>query len=1081
MYNKLQNESKNKWMQNHQNVRRMIMKGKENKTVMRYGRRMVSCFLLGALALSSIPVSGNMKGGGQLSISYAKSQQIPPLQLQYNEPAKDWESQALPIGNGKIGAMVFGDVRDEKIQVNEETVWSGGPGANASYAGGDNSHPAEEVHTALQNVRKSIQDMVNEFSEKKAAHFDSNGKLVTQNYTDLLSDSVFSKNLNMLKGEKSNFGSYQTLGNIRITDPASGSGNEYSDYLRKTDLNNSIGSVHYVSNGITYDREYFVSNPANVLAIKLTADQPGAITKEFSLESEQRKKEIYVNEENATVTMTGRPSDQKDNGLKFAQQIKIITEGGTVQKSSDTALSVEGADSVTVIMGAATNYQVDASGTTYEYFKPGEPLDDVEQTISAAVEKGYDALREEHKNDYKNLFDRVTLDLNVPQMPDKMTDDLLSGYGKENTAEEDRYLEMLFFQYGRYLLISSSRENSVLPANLQGIWAQGLSPSWDSDFHTNINLQMNYWLAEQTNLTECHTAVIRYINSLVEKGKVTAKKYYCKQDGSDVRGWVIHHENNIWGNTSPSNYTTAFYFPAAAAWMCQDIWDKYQFNSDKDFLAENFDTMLQAALFWVDNLWEDERDGTLVANPSYSPEHGVFSLGCTSDQAIIWELFEEVKLASQVLGKENDPEIREIAETQKKLYMPKADRLGGQLAEWKDETTLEVTNSDKHRHQNHVSILHPGTYVSAGRSEWDDEMLEAIRVTLEKRGDGGTGWSKAWKINMWARMRDGDRAKKLLSEQLTGSTLKNLFDTHPPYQIDGNFGAVSGITEMLLQSQGDSIEPLAALPSDWKTGAINGVKARGNFELDLAWEHGSLNECRITSNSGNLCNIKYKGIGNLNIYDETNKQYVKAETSEDSLAFPTTAGAVYVLTSDTTLPVVTTPPSTAPSVPPNDTPATAAPTAPITPKTSENEEQKPLRIGSTVKQKGMIYKITSKTAVQLKRVTTSKKNLVIPNTITAAGKKYSVTSIADNACSGSKIAKVTISKNIRKIGKKAFANCKKLKAVIIRSARITSIGKQAFSNTSQKIRVTLNRKAAEKYKKMLKKGKLPSTAKYLYS
>lgn len=518
--------------------------------------------------------------------------------------------------------------------------------------------------------------------------------------------------------------------------------------------------------------------------------------------------------------------------------------------------------------------------------------------------------------------------------------------------------------------------------------------------------------------------------------------------------------------------------------MCQDIWDKYQFNSDKDFLAENFDTMLQAALFWVDNLWKDERDGTLVANPSYSPEHGVFSLGCTSDQAIIWELFEEVKLASEVLGKENDPEIREITETQKKLYMPKADRLGGQLAEWKDETTLEVTNSDKHRHQNHVSILHPGTYVSAGRSDWDDEMLEAIRVTLEKRGDGGTGWSKAWKINMWARMRDGDRAKKLLSEQLTGSTLKNLFDTHPPYQIDGNFGAVSGITEMLLQSQGDAIEPLAALPSDWDTGSISGVKARGNFELDLAWENGSLNECRITSHSGNSCKIKYKEIGILNVYDETNKQYVNAETSGETLSFPTTAGTVYVLTSDTTLPVVTSPPSdepsVSPSVSPNDISSSAAPT-PDTQKVSGGKDKKTLKIGSTVEQKGMTYKVTSKTAVQLKKVASSKKSLVIPNTITAAGKKYSVTSIANNACSGRNITKVTINKNVKKIGKKAFANCKKLKTVIIKSAGITSIGKQAFYKTSQKIKVTLGQKVAAKYKKMLKKGKLPSTAKYLYS
>lgn len=1055
------------------------MNWKRNKRNRNYIRRIGSCLLLGALTLTSISFSGIAKGGDHLKKSYAKSQGGPALQLQYDEPAVDWEAQALPIGNGRIGAMVFGGVGKEKIQVNEETLWSGGPGANASYKGGDNSHSSEKVHTALQNVRQSIQDMVNDFSTNNAAYSDSDGKLVTHNYKDLLSDSAFSKNLNLLKGVKNNFGTYQTLGNIIINDPASGSDEGYRDYVRKSDLNNGMETVHYVWNEITFDREYFVSNPANVLAIKLTADQPGAITKEFSLESEQRKKEIVVDEENGTVTMTGQPSDQKENGLKFAQQIKIIPEGGRICKSSNSALLVEGADSVIVLMGAATNYQVDDSGATYDYFKPGEPLDDVESEIGAAVEKGYDKLRQEHIEDYKNLFDRVTLNLNVSDMPEKMTDDLLSGYGKENTAEEDRYLEMLFFQYGRYLLISSSRENSVLPANLQGIWAQGLAPAWNSDFHTNINLQMNYWLAEQTNLTECHTAVIDYINSLVEKGKVTAQKYYCQQDGSDVRGWVIHHENNIWGNTSPSDWTTAFYFPAAAAWMCQDIWDKYQFNSDREFLAENFDTMLQAALFWVDNLWEDERDGTLVANPSYSPEHGVFSLGCTSDQAIIWELFEEVKLASQVLGKESDSEIKEIAEAQQKLYMPKADRLGGQLAEWKDETTLEVTNSDNHRHQNHVSILHPGTYVAAGRSEWDDKMLEAVRVTLEKRGDGGTGWSKAWKINMWARMQDGDRARKLLGEQLTGSTLANLFDTHPPYQIDGNFGAAAGITEMLLQSQGDYIEPLAALPSGWDTGSVDGIKARGNFEMDFSWENGGISECRITSNSGNPCKIKYNGIGSLNVYDETNKRYVKAEASENTLEFSTTAGAVYVLTNDESLPVVTAPPSAVPSASPDNIPSATAPPDATGSEIPVNNEKKPVKIGSTVEKKSLVYKITSSSAVQLTKVRTSKKSVVIPDRITISGKKYTVTTIANNACSGKKITKVTIGKNIQKIGRKAFANCKKLKTVIFKSVKLKSVGKQAFYKTNQKVRVKLGRKVVKKYRKMLTKGKISSKAKYV--
>ena len=401
------------------------------------------------------------------------------------------------------------------------------------------------------------------------------------------------------------------------------------------------------------------------------------------------------------------------------------------------------------------------------------------------------------------------------------------------------------------------------------------------------------------------------------------------------------------------------------------------------------------------------------------------------------------------------------------------------MAEWKDETTLEVTNSDNHRHQNHVSIVHPGTYVAAGRSEWDDKMLEAIRVTLEKRGDGGTGWSKAWKINMWARMRDGDRARKLLGEQLTGSTLANLFDTHPPYQIDGNFGAAAGITEMLLQSQGDYIEPLAALPSGWDTGSVDGIKARGNFEMDFSWENGSISECRITSNSGNPCKIKYNGIGSLNVYDETNKQYVKAEASENTLEFSTTAGAVYVLTSDESLPVVTAPPSALPSASPDNIPSVTAPPAPTGSEIPVNNEKKPVKIGSTVEKKSLVYKITSSSAVQLTKVRTSKKSVVIPDAITVSGKKYTVTTIANNACSGKKITKVTIGKNIQKIGRKAFANCKKLKTVIFKTVRLKSVGKQAFYKTNQKVRVKLDRKVVKKYRKMLTKGKISSKAKYV--
>lgn len=820
--------------------------------------------------------------------------------LRYDEPADDWESEALPIGNGNIGAMIFGGVDSEKIQINENSIWSGGPKASADYDGGDNELSAEQVHEALQNVRQSLQDMVTDFAENKAAYIDSSGRIISNEYTDLLGDSVFSANLERLKGEKDNFGTYQTFGNLLITDPAQDGGNssEYSNYLRTSDIDSAVQTVSYTKDGVDYKREYFANNPNNVLAAKFTASEAGKLTRNISLSSEQTKKTITVNEADASITMEGRPLDQSEDGLKFAGYLKVIADGGTITKAGGDALLVQNADSIIIIMSVGTNYKSDAT-TEYNYFEVYEPINKVENWVYAAVEKGYDTLYNEHVADYKRLFDRCSINIGAEYVPDKMTDDLLSDYGKNNSVEEDRYLETLFFQYGRYLLISSSRENSKLPANLQGIWAQGLTPPWNSDYHTNINLQMNYWLAEQTGLSECHNVVIDYINDMVEKGKVTAQKYYCKQDGSDVRGWVIHHENNIWGNTNPSFYTTAFYFPAAAAWQCQDIWEAYQFNSDKELLAKYYDTMLSAALFWVDNLWVDERDGTLVANPSYSPEHGVYSIGATCDQAIIWELFDEVIKASEVLSRSGDSEIAEIKAAKEKLYMPEADTLGGQYREWKDETTLEITNSDGHRHQNQLYVLHPGTYAVAGRSEEDDAILEAARVTLEKRGDGGTGWSKAWKINMWARLRDGDRALKLYGEQLKGSTLSNLFDTHAPFQIDGNFGATSGVAEMLLQSQGDYIEPLAALPWDWADGSYTGLRARGDFDVSAEWKDGMVDELKIVSGSGNECKIRLLGLSGYKVANITTGKYVQtSKIDDDTISFATEAGSEYMIACD---------------------------------------------------------------------------------------------------------------------------------------------------------------------------------------
>ena len=408
---------------------------------------------------------------------------------------------------------------------------------------------------------------------------------------------------------------------------------------------------------------------------------------------------------------------------------------------------------------------------------------------------------------------------------------------------------------------------------------------------------MNYWPTQPTNLSRCHLPMVEYVKSLVPRGKYTAQQYYCKPDGGNVRGWVTHHENNIWGNTAPAKKDTPHHFPAGAIWMCQDIWEYYQFNLDKDFLEAYYDVMLQAALFWVDNLWTDERDGTLVANPSHSPEHGEFSLGCSTSQAMIAEMFDMMIKASKVLGKDKEPEIAEIETAMNKLSGPNIG-LGGQLMEWKDEVTKDVTGDGGHRHTNHLFWLHPGSQIVIGRSEKDDKYANAMKVTLNTRGDEGTGWSKAWKLNFWARLHDGNRSHALLRSAMKltvpqgrfGGVYTNLFDAHPPFQIDGNFGCTAGIAEMLMQSQGGYIELLPALPDAWKDGAFKGMKARGNFEVDVTWKEGQITSIEILSNAGAECMLKYPDAKSLKVSGARVRVL-----ADDRIAFDTVKGKRYTI------------------------------------------------------------------------------------------------------------------------------------------------------------------------------------------
>ena len=831
--------------------------------------------------------------------------QQPSLKATYNKPAKVWESEALPIGNGYMGAMIFGGVEVDVIQTNEHTLWSGGPGEDPSYNGGHLGTP-ETNKSYLHKTRVLLQQKMNDFTANHTAYIDADGKLITHNYEGDGNGTELRNLIDKLAGTKEHFGSFQTLSNIivEVVNPAT-SEPAYSDYTRTLDIDNAIHRVTYKEGGITFKREYFMSYPDNIMVMRLTSDsKKGKISRMISLESLHTDKVIRASDN--TITLTGYPTptsgdkrvgDHWKNGLKYAQQLLVKHTGGKITVVDGKKLKIEEAKEIIVLMSAATNY-VQCMDNSYHYFSGEEPLDKVKATLKKAANKKYTALLATHEKDYHSLYDRMKLNLgNLTEMPVVTTDSLLKGMdARTNSESENQYLEMLYFQFGRYLLISSSREGS-LPANLQGVWGERLSNPWNSDYHTNINVQMNYWPTQPTNLSRCHLPMVEYVKSLVPRGKYTAQQYYCKPDGGNVRGWVTHHENNIWGNTAPAKKDTPHHFPAGAIWMCQDIWEYYQFNLDKDFLEAYYDVMLQAALFWVDNLWTDERDGTLVANPSHSPEHGEFSLGCSTSQAMMAEMFDMMIKASKVLGKDKEPEIAEIETAMNKLSGPKIG-LGGQLMEWKDEVTKDVTGDGGHRHTNHLFWLHPGSQIVIGRSEEDDKYANAMKVTLNTRGDEGTGWSKAWKLNFWARLHDGNRSHALLRSAMKltvpqgrfGGVYTNLFDAHPPFQIDGNFGCTAGIAEMLMQSQGGYIELLPALPDAWKNGAFKGMKARGNFEVDVTWKDGQITSIEILSNAGAECMLKYPDAKSLKVSGA--KVRVLAD---DRIAFDTVKGKRYTI------------------------------------------------------------------------------------------------------------------------------------------------------------------------------------------